>query len=245
MDFYRQYDTLDGYREYGIRCKDGCHRWTDTKFEGQGVLPILNSEQCSIIQTMIDNEDPLLQEHQTKLEILNTILNPYVDEAMLSYFESEYIPIWMKFIRNVPGENSDKQVSFKWHLDGGPEHHLRILVYLNSAEESGGNTLILSRKTTFLLKRLGYPLCDIQQRTSDLSELCKLYNIPYKPVEANCKEGEALIFAPMAYLHRGVWPTKTPRYLIQICFTPSMMPWFDACIKHNAPLDKSTWPKVN
>ena len=127
---------------------------------------------------------------------------------LLSYFESEYIPCWMKYYKNNPEDLDDSQVSFKWHCDGGPEKHLKILVYLNSSEESGGDTMLMGRRTTFLLKKLGYLYRSINKRTSDLSELCKLYNIPHNPVAANCKEGEALIFAPMSYIHKGIWPTK-------------------------------------
>ena len=243
--YYQQYEILDGYLEYNINCKEACKRYTDNEFEGQGVFPVLSSEQCTTLRDMIDEGDPALREHEVRLEILNTVITPSIDDAMLAYFESEYHPIWMKFFRNDPGKVTDEDVSFKWHLDGGPEKHLKMLVYLNDSDESGGDTLFLSHKSTFKLKVLGYALTKLDKRTSDLTELCNLYDIPYSPVGANCKEGECVLFAPMQYLHRGVWPTKGPRYIVQICFVPSKMPWLEACQKHKTPLTKSTWPNVS
>jgi len=245
VDIYKEFDVYNGYREYSIRCQDLCERYTDIEtFNGQGVFPILNSEQCRFLRELIDTKDERLYEHKFKVEILDSVIAPKIDEIILSYFESEYIPCWMKYYKNNPEDLDDSQVSFKWHCDGGPEKHLKILFYLNSAEESGGDTVLMNRRTTFLLKELGYLYCNINNRTSDLSELCKLYNIPHNPIAASCKEGEALIFAPMSYIHKGFWPTKGPRYLLQICLIPSTLPWRDACIKHKAPLDQTSWPNV-
>ena len=125
--------------------------------------------------------------------------------------------------RSDPG--GEPNVSFSWHCDGGPTKHLKVLLYLNGSDEHGGNTRFLDRATTDAFKKIGYVFCDIDHRLDDLAALAGEHGIAYRPLEAPMRTGEAILFEPANVLHKGVWPTRAPRYLLQICIVPSPMPW--------------------
>lgn len=205
-------------------------------------LSVLTGSECSEIRDFMDRGGDSLKLREAKIPVMERILTGGLDERMRAYFGSEYIPLWFRFYKAVPAENPN--VSFRWHYDGGPSRHLKILLYLNGTEEHGGDTLFVDRETTDAFKEAGYVFCDINERLTDLDDIAAENGISFDPVSLAPNAGEAILFEPMNIMHRGCWPTKSPRYIIQICLLPSPAPWQDMCQLYDIPSEFNDWPIV-
>lgn len=237
-----RHDYEDGYLFYHINCKRNFSEDVyipDIGFPGARLFSVLDKEKTNKVKSFIDSDDETPPKN-----FLDWIFTEELDGILKSYFKSYYVPLWQKFYKNMPNESSDRSYSFYWHFDAGPATHLKLLVYLNSAEESGGDTIIVDEPTSIQLKNIGYGYIGLDHRLSDLTELCKEFRIPYKPQSFGIKAGDCIIFEPAKYMHRGVWPTKAPRYLWQICLIPSPKPWKEACTNSNLPRSNNAWPKM-
>jgi hypothetical protein len=160
-------------------------------------------------------------------ELLTSALTPEVDDRATRFFGSEYLVYW--FVVNgampLPDENRN---AFLWHCDTGPRAHLKLLVYLNSAEEHGGNTAFLDIEATRKLARSGYIFGSLAERREDLSSLAEGVGSRFEPKSWSVKAGEAFLFQPANVLHRGVMPSGDPRYVLHILLLPSPVPWKEA-----------------
>lgn len=163
------------------------------------------------------------------------VLDPY----LASYFGCEYMPLFLRFYANKPGDK--RPYAANWHCDAGPRKHLKLLLYLNDSDESGGNTEFLDHDTTMRLDETGYLFCPLDNRTDDLTTICFENGIPYQPLWHPIKAGEGVLFEPSAVMHRAVWPTKAPRYMAQICILPSPVPWYAACNQFGMPFKDNGW----
>lgn len=242
------FDEKAGYAALHRASQEACRRAPDA-FESdlarKGVerLPVLDAAECAKLRAMIDADSPFLGQHLFRVSLMAKIFTDAVDRRIWRYFGSEYLPLWCRFFRNDPG--GDSNISFAWHCDSGPTKHLKLLLYLNGSEAHGGNTRFLDRPTTDAFKNIGYVFCDVNHRLDDLSALARDHGIPSVPLEAPVETGDAILFEPANILHRGVWPTRAPRYLVQICIVPSPMPWRDACSLFPIPSDDHDWPAVD
>lgn len=203
----------------------------------------LSDEECAEIRAFMDVGAGAQKQRSAKLLVLERLLKDNIDQRIAAYFGSEYIPLWFRFYRAVPDESPN--ASFRWHCDGGPSKHLKILLYLNGVDEHGGDTLFVSRETTEAFKRLDYVFCEINRRVEDLAPMAKKNGIPFAPVSLTPGAGDALLFEPMSIMHRGSWPTKTSRDLIQVCLLPSPGHWRDMCQLYDLPRESNDWPIVN
>jgi SAM-dependent methyltransferase len=242
------YDDKAGYAKLHFVSQRACRREPDDAESdlirtGIERLPVLDEAECAKLRTMIDAESDFLRSHLFRVSLMAKIFVGAVDRRIAGYFGSEYLPLWCRFMRSDPG--GEPNVSFSWHCDGGPTKHLKVLLYLNGSDEHGGNTRFLDRATTDAFKKIGYVFCDIAHRLDDLAALAGEHGIPYRPLEAPMRTGEAILFEPANVLHKGVWPTRAPRYLLQICIVPSPMPWRDACTLFPVPRDDHDWPVVD
>ena len=242
------YDDKAGYARLHLASQRACRRpptdvGSDLIRTGIERLPALDETECAKLRTMIDADSAFLRHHLFCVSLMTKIFTSAVDQRIAGYFASEYLPLWCRFFRNDP--EGDSNISFSWHCDGGPTKHLKLLLYLNASQEHGGNTQFLDRPTTDAFKEVGYVFCDINHRLDDLSALAQERGIPYMPLEAPMWTGEAILFEPANVLHKGVWPTQGPRYLLQICIVPSPMPWRDACALFPIPRDNHDWPVVD
>ena len=133
---------------------------------------------------------------------------------------------WHTFLRALP--SSDSRRSFLWHCDKGPSCHLKLLLYFNGTDEHGGNTQFLDRRVTDEFTKTGYLFGPVDARQEDLSDLAKDLSIDYSPQQWDIQQGEGIVFEPSKVLHRGILPTKGPRYVLALCLLPSPIPWQEA-----------------
>ena len=65
----------------------------------------------------------------------------------------------------------------RWHCDGGPSKHLKIIIYLNGHEEHGSNTAFYDKETTQKLKELGYIFADLDNRKLNIEPLLEKHGM--------------------------------------------------------------------
>ena len=168
-------------------------------------------------------------------DILERTLTPEIHGVLNGYFLTEFAVIFMRIDLTEPRQaqtpDTPPEVSFSWHCDGGPSTHLKLLVYLNPAAEHDGATEVLSNAVTAQFKKLGYVFAPASKRLTDLSDLAARNGIVYAPQRLQPDAGEALIFEPAGVLHKGVYPTRGARVMIEVWLVPWVQDWrrfFDA-----------------
>jgi hypothetical protein len=155
--------------------------------------------------------------------VLASLLGPEVDRRITAFFGSEYLIKWFTVVRASPHPVSES--SFRWHVDGGPTAHAKILLYLTGTGEHGGRTDFVDIENSGKIFATGYHLRDVGNREEDLGPLAAKVGAPWPPAPFRIEVGEAALFKPNAVLHRGVLPTANARYTIQVCLLPSPVPW--------------------
>lgn len=240
----RKYDIVGGYENYHRRCQEQCQRAPEGFCDGLEKVSVLTPEQAGKIRGLIDEDSDKLRDHDFRVWLLESILEP-LDGKLLAYFRSEYCPLWMRFYKNEPDNPPEESYSFYWHCDGGPTAHLKLLLYLSSTEECGGNTAFIPSLLSWNLEEAGYTFCPMENRTVDLEPLCEELGLHYQEQRFDIQSGEGVLFEPAQILHKGIWPTEAPRYLVQICFLPCGIPWRDACARHSMPVESNAWPDVS
>lgn len=195
--------------------------------KGVCVRPVLTAERAAALSVLCQMQGPECTDPQYDVGIFEEILTPEVDTQIVSFFQSEYAIMWYKFDRK--DTSAEQNISFRWHCDGGPQPHLKILVYLNDHREHGGTTLFLDRETTRQFAEVGYLFGEVSYRQSDLAPLARKYAIPYHEMDFRPKAGEGLIFAPSQTLHKGMAPLPGKiRNLFILCLIPFPHPWRNA-----------------
>jgi hypothetical protein len=160
-----------------------------------------------------------------------------------AYFASHFLVHWFTVSRTAPAQQQ-KSVSFKWHCDKGPRHHLKLLVYLNATAEHGGNTAFLPQEQSALIASMGYLFGPTRSRDRDLGELSRRAG---RSLQESCRElsaGQGVLFQPAVVLHSGVSPSRASRYVLTLCLLPSPVPWRDA-LRRGAIVDLADdekWP---
>lgn len=187
------------------------------------VESVLSSDECKSLIAQQQTED---FNHKEALQaLLPKILNKEVDTQVKSYFKTEYAITWYEFTEIIP-ENDEPFYYTKWHCDGGPTKHLKIIVYLNSTEEHGGNTFFYPKEKTDALKNQGYIFCKIDDRKKDISTLLNYLGFDSSPEQYDLKSGDAIIFNPFDLAHRCDVPKDSKkRYTLSLCLVPSPLPW--------------------
>jgi hypothetical protein len=167
-------------------------------------------------------------------ELLEQVMTLAVDERVVRYFGSEYFVYWYSAGRAIPSETLGRN-SYRWHCDRGPEHHLKLILYLNDYAEHGGGTEFLDEEATRRIAETGYVFDSVKSRVSDLAPYAKRVGIAYEPWFAEMKAGEGILFQPARNLHRGLLPRHGPRMAITFCLLPSPIPWRDALERGGVP----------
>ncbi len=201
----------------------------DSPLNQHGVMRVrklIPADVCrKLIQHYRDAGASYLRTREGAFNLFDALFNEQVDADIISHFRSEYMPLWF----NISEDNyveSNASCSFKWHCDGGPSKHLKIMVYLNDSEEHGANTLFSTPVVTEALKKIGYIFCGINERKADISLLAAAHNISLTENSFSLQAGDALMFNPYEVMHRGKSPKQGKvRYVLHICLVPSPLPW--------------------
>jgi len=184
---------------------------------------VLSPEVC---QSLIAEQKSENFNHKKALQsLLPEILNQEIDTQVKSYFKTEYAITWYEFTE-VTAENDESFYYTKWHCDGGPSKHLKIMVYFNATSEHGGNTFFYPKEKTTALKDQGYIFCKIQDRKKDISSLLSYLGFDPLPEQYNLTPGDAILFNPFDVAHRCDVPKEgQKRYTLSLCLVPSPLPW--------------------
>ena len=148
--------TFDHGLEYGL-----LHDWSKSNFKRHNEIL-----SCGLTEIGFEKMDGLLpreiarqiiqhrqeggnyfQTREGVLNLLEAVFNEQIDQRIIAEFGSEYMPVWYNFSEDTP-ENTKDNCSFKWHCDGGPKEHIKIMIYLNDMAEHGGNTIFSTKQVT-------------------------------------------------------------------------------------------------
>jgi hypothetical protein len=175
-----------------------------------------------------------------------------LDDALAAVLQADYIPIFVGAGVTTPvgaaGE-PENDLSNRWHCDGGPHNHLKLLLYLDDLDSHDGATMVVDRAVTDHFKRAGYAFDELHTRVSDLSVLAEALAIrPCPTLTCRPGKGEALLLEPANVLHRGYRPTFGARHVLTVGIVPfpfdrqSILPRAYATIRSNTEFD---FPNMN
>ena len=249
---FREYDERRGFKTWSDECRSstGRHKPDPERdilgTQGFTHLRVLPVQTACDIRRQFDLQDASLVERKTSaisqtiaIDDINTLksvvagaITSEVDQILFDYFKSEYCAYWYSMQRALP--NKKPKRAFLWHCDKGPTMHAKMLLYFTAVADTGGNTYLLDRKSTVAFDKAGYLFGSQKNRLDDLAGLAASNGIPYSPFSFDLTPGEAILFLPHKVLHRGVLPTKAPRFIMQITFLPSKMHWREALFRDNS-----------
>jgi hypothetical protein len=243
---YREYDEQMGFERYGEICRARLTRGvsgerSDLLQTGIQYANVMSPDEAAVLLRDLTEDRSVasvkkgnqnlqgyrFDDHPARQAVVESLLTPEIDQLLIDFFESEYLVHWTLLSRN-PVAADPGVVSFNWHCDKGPARHLKLLFYLNGSEEHGGNTELIDLEGSTRVAEKGYLFGRVAKRTSEISVLSKLAGTQLHSVLRPIGAGEAVIFPPATVLHRGVSPTRAPRYVLTLCLLPSPVPWKQA-----------------
>lgn len=240
---FREYDKRRGFDAWADACRAVAKRGPADPAknilgnQGFAHVKLMSKAEAKKIRTAADVADGAVEDRKNAgysqtlkasdpaflKSVVERLITPEVDEMLYNYFGSEFCPYWYHFSRALP--NKEPKRAFLWHCDKGPSMHAKMLFYMTSVEDTGGNTYLLDRPTTIKFDKAGYVFGGQKDRQDDLSEFAAKNNIDCKPVSFDMQPGEAIMFLPQKVLHRGLLPNKLPRFIMQVTFVPSKLHW--------------------
>lgn len=193
-------------------------------------------ELCQSLITEFEGDEQGIQDPSVLKVLLPLVFTEEADEHIRSYFDSEYCVFWWS-INKVQIDDEEDWYSTKWHCDGGPARHLKLITYLNGHEEHGSDTGYLDEEATLALKEVGYIFNQVHERNIDVAPLCQHFNISYQPMGLKANAGDTLIFNPNQLAHRVIAPkVGIPRYSLNLCLLPSEIYWKTVVEEYFFPL---------
>jgi len=190
---------------------------------------------CSALISEYEKDKEALKHPSILKSFLPYLMTDEVDDHVSSYFKSEYCIMWWAMYK-IESHNESDFYYTKWHCDGGPKNHLKIITYLNGYDEHASSTAILDKYTSDKLKDIGYIFNNIKRRNVDIDPLCQYYDISFSPELIKPNTGDSLIFNPHQLAHKAVAPNKGhARYALTLCLLPSELNWKTVAEKYFAP----------
>jgi len=188
----------------------------------------------SIIKYINENND--LKLSNEIIGIIEKIITPEMDEEIKNYFKSNYAILWYSS-HSVTTDDITENCSAKWHCDGGPSKHLKVITYLNDYQDHGSSTLLMNQSTTNQLKEVGYIYSNVTDRITDIKDLLDYYKIPDSTYEHKFKTGESILFSPTQTAHRASPPkiTSKARTTFNLCIIPSPLSWKETIMRGYKP----------
>jgi hypothetical protein len=243
QDVRLEFDTRRGYARHHEACREALarpiptgvdSRWAERGFARDRVVP---HEECTELRLRIEaSSAPIQRQGPAEVrriddpallrEVLDRALTPKIDQRLLQFFESEYVPYTCVY--NQTRASADSQRSFLWHCDKGPSASAKLLLNLTSASDTGGRTDVIDREETEAFDRAGYVFQGQDARQEDLTDFAAERGLSFKPRAMSLEAGEGLCFLPRHVLHRGVPPSHGTRCMLALVFLPSPVPWSEA-----------------
>ncbi|MHC8510161.1 MAG: hypothetical protein ACYYKD_12385 [Rhodospirillales bacterium] len=236
------YDKELGYDEWARRCAAMFSREPggESEFVRQGFeyVRLMDKNAAEKFAAVIDKEaqspesvqsfdagmeNITLRNPENARALIEAMLTPEIDSRLTALFQSEYYVKHLRVQKVAPSEGGD--ISFKWHKDGGPEKHVKVILYLKSSAETGGRTHFINLEQTAQLAAAGYDFVTLEDRLDDLSEFAAQRSGPFSVSSHSFEAGEAVIFQPMRALHRGVEPDAGVRYTATLIILPHKNSW--------------------
>ena len=221
---YSDFDAAFGYDKLDEFCRQNLQRpIPEFPFEllqtGIERVSVLNPDYCRKLRNMIDLDSVFLKQRAFQVHTLSNILTQELDDRLVAYFQSEYLPLWCDFEKTTAGRRSNH--SFRWHCDEGPSKHLLLSLCLNGRYAHGDTIEFVERGTTDVFKGAGYVSGDILEPTLDLAAVAAGYGADWRPRRLEMAAGDGALFEPANILHRGISPAHGSRYMIEVCLVPS------------------------
>jgi len=227
----KQYDELYKYQELHAYSKGKMPQVdipADEVFNSEHVRKVTNllpELECHQLLADMQEKPDNLDESAWIARLLPQILKSELDNTIRSYFNSEYSVFWYTF-HTLTDAMGPEEVSSRWHCDGGPTNHLKLILYLNDSKEHQANTQYLEKEATDALKNSGYIFGDIKDRQEDIAPLLEYLDVNSCPQQFEMKAGDAVIFNPFKVAHRGKPAiTGKKRYSLHLCIIPSPFTW--------------------
>ena len=225
-------------------------RLTDLLTKGYEVVPALDSAAAAHVVNIIKKapKNPLSAATIGNVglkSLLEMVLQGELDQRLRSTFLSNYGVIFADFFACEPGYHD---WSSFWHCDAGPESHVKVIVYLNSATEHDGATQFLDVNTTRLFRKIGYVFCRLNNRQPDLDHIAEAFDITYEPDTVRPDTGQAIVLHPGQVLHKALSPTHGVRYTLNLGIIPSVPDWrsfYDTSFKMLATNTGGAFPDLS
>ncbi|QBG35223.1 GSCFA domain-containing protein [Litorilituus sediminis] len=228
-EVYKLFEHQFGYQDTIQRARAAYQRESIATPLADNHIHVLRNhfppELCQSLIEEYENNSTGIQ-HPSVLEVLlPQVFNDALDEQIRSYFNSEYCIFWWS-IYKVENHNEQEYYYTKWHCDGGPENHLKVITYLNGYEEHGSDTSYLDIEASNALKKVGYLFNNMEDRSTDISPLCQHFDINFNPQSVKPNTGDTILFNPNQLAHRAMPPkVGKPRYVLNFCLLPSEVHW--------------------
>lgn len=117
----------------------------------------------------------------------------------------------------IDNDTINDYLSKLWHLDGGVPGCFKLFVYLNSVQEHGCNTHMVSRQVTEQLRSGGYLPLETEKRTEDLSAAHQALGIPQNIIAFDLQAGDGFVFSNTKLAHK-CQPPKPGQARYTICY---------------------------
>jgi hypothetical protein len=207
-------------------CKDMNKKAMSNKFEDlrqnlmTDIPELVSTQQCNdwLNQYEISDKAKRSQlESQMLDDCQKMLFIDDLDTSLKNYFNSHYTVFYSTFDK-VDSSAVNHNLNTFWHCDGGVSGTLKLFVYLNSVNEHGGNTLIIDKPRTDMLRAHGHLPLEQKMRklvvTQVLQQLCLSTELIAYPLNA----GDVLLFDPVQLAHKCLAPTADKiRYTL--CYT--------------------------
>lgn len=264
---FHKFDEEYGYGRWSRVCQDSLKRAlpadadSDFRTKGVEILRLFSPAEMGKVlgyvkqhenaaQSIYANEDYITHVVLSKKDYLRMlfakIFTKEMDRRMAAFFQSEYLVMWFSFCRTVA--NATLTDSFLWHKDAGPSMHAKIILYLNGTAEHGARTDFIDSESTARLGAAGYDFVAIEDRRDTLDPFVERAGIEFKPRSPIVEPGEAILFKAGHVLHRGVFPTRGPRYTLTLCLLPSPKTWrehFETCdMRRMQTVEATPWEEA-
>lgn len=233
FDNTASYNKLSDISKKESNIKTACE--FNTNLNHKSIHTSLSEKEIEDSRILIKNIENIAF-NKDIVDLIDKVLTTEIDQEIKSYFKSNYAILWYS-TTSVTYDCNFNNCSAKWHCDGGPSNHLKLICYIDGEEKHKSSTLTMNENITNKLKEIGYVYCNVVDRLSNIEPLAEHFGIPLSVDRHQFKAGESIIFNPTKILHKAEAPQEknSIRTTFNLCFIPSPIPWKEAIEKGYTP----------